>query len=284
MLRKKALLLTAMALLVLPACQSSAVSTQEILNGVLAAMEDVRSYRFDAGMAIEVSGDEGEGPFTATIEMAFTGAADIAGGRMQADIDMTAEVPDEGEMSVGMSVYLLEDVMYAGIDMSAFGFGVNWMKAEPPEVAWEQLDQLGPQIEFLETSEVKLVGSDIVNGVDCHVLEVTADPAKIWALAMRQSQLPSEGLPDFDADVLQDILRSFSMKQWVAKDTFFLVKAEMKMDMDVSGEALGDDSAGDARMLFEMDLLMSDYNQPVSIELPPEAEDATEVQSSEIFS
>ena len=79
------------------------------------------------------------------------------------------------------------------------------------------------------------------------------------------------------------MFQSFSVKQWVAKDTLFLIKAEMKMDVDVSGEAVGDDSAGDVRMQFEMNLLMSDYNQPVSIELPPEAENATEVESSEIF-
>jgi hypothetical protein len=95
---------------------------------------------------------------------------------------------------------------------------------------------------------------------------------------MQQSGVSGETLPEIDEEFLQEAFKNFSIKQWVAKDTYFLSKAEMYMAMELTPEALGyPEEEGLMTMDMTMDLLAYDYNQPVSIELPPGAEEAVEV-------
>ncbi|MCX5992380.1 MAG: hypothetical protein NTZ04_08690 [Chloroflexi bacterium] len=76
---------------------------------------------------------------------------------------------------------------------------------------------------------------------------------------------------------LKDMISSFSLNVWVAKDTFFISKAQMEMTLLLTSEVLGT-SAGGAEMTLNMILYLQshDYNQSVSIELPPEALKAIE--------
>ena len=70
------------------------------------------------------------------------------------------------------------------------------------------------------------------------------------------------------------------MKEWIAKDTYLLVKAEIEIAMEVDPEAMGI-PGGDGEIAMDMtiSMLVYDYNEPVSIELPPGAEDAVEMPS-----
>jgi hypothetical protein len=64
---------------------------------------------------------------------------------------------------------------------------------------------------------------------------------------------------------------------WIAKDSLFLMKDEMEMRMVVSSEAvklpLGEE---EFEMIIDTEASSThhNYNQPVSIELPPEAKEA----------
>ncbi len=74
------------------------------------------------------------------------------------------------------------------------------------------------------------------------------------------------------------MFRSFSVKQWIAKDTYFLAKAEIDIAVELIPEALGfPEEEGGMIMDIPMNLLSHSYNQPVSIVLPPEAEEAIEM-------
>ncbi len=61
-----------------------------------------------------------------------------------------------------------------------------------------------------------------------------------------------------------------------------LVKTEMDLAMEMSSDAMGVPET-DGEFAFDiemyMDMTIYDYNQPVSIELPPEAEDAVSFMS-----
>ena len=172
-------------------------------------------------------------------------------------------------MFIGDMLYMMTD---------ALGMGVTWMKSEMPPGSWEQMNQIGPQIEVLEAAKVKVKGSEVVGGVDCYVMEVTPDDIEqLWEIAKQQTGVAG-GLPDIDEELVKEMLRNFSFKQWIAKDTYFLTKVEMEMDMELTPEAMGIPFAeGEINMDMVMTMLMYDYNQPVSIELPPEAEEAVEM-------
>ncbi len=145
------------------------------------------------------------------------------------------------------------------------------MKEEAPEEWWEEFQQIGwgeSQIELLEAAQVEVIGSERVGGIDCYVLEVTPDLEQLWQLS---NHLHFDEAPDVTEEYLQEIFRSFSVKQWVAKDTYFLAKAEIDIAREFPPE-----EAGPSTLDIAVVLLCYNYNQPVTIVLPPEAVEATQ--------
>jgi len=249
-------------------------SAQEIVDGVFEALDDIRTYQFDMDMTMDMSGEaEGEA-FEMTTVMDSSGALDLDSREMMMDMTMDMALPGEGEIEAVMEMYFIGDVLYMLIEIP--GIDPTWMKAEMPEEYWEQMGQAESQIELLKTAQVKVIGSETINGIDCYVFQLTPDMEQLWQLAMQQAELTVtlEELAVAE-EFLQEMFRSFSVKQWVAKDTYFLTKAEIDMAIELTPEALGyPEEEGIMTMDIAMDLLAYNYNQPVSIVLPPEAEEA----------
>ena len=56
------------------------------------------------------------------------------------------------------------------------------------------------------------------------------------------------------------------------------MKAEIEMSLEFTPEAMGyPEEEGEGAIDLFMTMLIFNYNQPVSIELPPEAEDAIDI-------
>jgi len=256
-------------------------SAQEIIAGVFESLDDITSYQFDMDMTMEAAGEaEGE-TFEMTMTMGFSGALDLENRQMRADITMSMVMLGEDEMEMGMELYIIDDMGYVMTDM--LGMEPTWMKSEVSEADWEEvsegMSQAESQLELLQGAQVEVIGSETVKGIDCYVLQLTPDMGQLWQTVMQQTQVAGEAiLPGVDEIFLEEVFRSFSVKQWVAKDTYFLTKAEIDMVMELTPEALGfPEEEGEATMNITMTLLAYDYNEPVSIELPPEAEEALDV-------
>ena len=198
---------------------------------------------------------------------------------------MNAALPGEDEMDMEMEMYLVDNTFYMMMDIPLMGPEPTWMKfempGEMPGVYWDPTDLMELQTEFLEALEFEVTGSEIVSGVDCYVMEVTADIGQLWELVMQQVEETGMGMEDIleeFEEMLGDIIRDYSMKMWIAKDTSFLIKTEIELAMELTPEIMGvPDEEGEMAIDMVMTMLMYDYNQPVSIELPPEAEDAEEI-------
>ncbi|MBA7560850.1 hypothetical protein ES708_02481 [subsurface metagenome] len=256
-------------------------SAQEIINGVFESLDDISTYQFDMDMAMEAAGEaEGEA-FEMTMTMGFSGALDLENRQMRADTTMSMALPGEDEMEMGMEMYIIDDVGYMMTDM--LGMEPTWMKSEISEADWEEvsegMSQAESQIELLQGAQVEVIGSETVKGIDCYVLQLTPDMGQLWQTVMQQTQVAGEEiLPEVDEIFLEEVFRSFSVKQWVAKDTYFITKAEIDMVMELTPEAMGfPEEEGEMTMNITMILLAYDYNKPISIELPPEAEEALDV-------
>ena len=251
-------------------------SAQEIVDGVFEPPDDISTYQFDMDMTMDMAGEaEGE-VFEAAMAVDFSGTVDVENRQMKADMTMNMAMPGEDEMEMGMEMYLISDMMYMMMDVPEMG--PMWMKSEMPEGTWEEMSQVESQIELLEVAQVKVIGSETVRGVDCYVIQLIPDVEQLWQLVMQQAEVTGEGMPDVEEGFLQEMFRSFSVKQWIAKDTYFLTKAEIDMVVELTPEAMGyPGEEGVMTMDIAISLLAHSYNQPVSIVLPPEAEEAIEV-------
>lgn len=256
-------------------------SAQEIIAGVTESLDDITSCQFDMDMTMEAAGEaEGEA-FEMNMTMGFSGALDLENRQMRANITMSMVVPEEDEMEMAMEVYLIDDMGYVMTDM--LGMEPTWMKEEISEAEWEEVSEVlrlaEPQLELLQGAQVEVIGSEKVKGIDCYVLQLTPDMGQLWQTVMQQTQVAGEEiLPEIDEIFLEEVFRSFSVKQWVAKDTYFLTKAEIDMVMELTPGAMGfPEEEGEMTMNIAMTLLAYDYNKPVSIELPTEAEEALDL-------
>jgi len=274
-------------------------SAQEIVDAVIEAQDDIRTCEFEMDMTLDMSGEvEGEA-VEVTLTMEFSGALDLDNREMRIDLSTDTDMemprePDEGELTmvtflageVRMAMYHVGGMRYAM--MGAAGEEPRWMMSEAAEADWEEMSegialilQTEAQIGLLETAQVKVIGSEKVKGVDCYVLQLTPDMEQLWQLAMQQPILPGEEGPDVAEEFLQEMFRSVSVKQWIAKDTYFLIKAEIDMvfeSIELTAEAMGLEEGTSLPTYISIVLLSYNYNQPVSIELPPEAEEAAPME------
>lgn len=252
-------------------------SAQEIVDGVIQSLDDIRTYQFDMDMTMDMAGEgEGEGEtFEMTMVMDGSGALDFDNSEMRMDMTMSMAMPDEPEMDMGMAIYLIDGMMYMLMEIPEME--PMWIKSEMPEGYWEEMSQVQAQIELLEVAQVEVMGSERIGGIDCYVLQLTPDLEQLWQMVMEQAEMAGE-MPDITGELLQEMFRSFSVKQWIAKDTYFLAKVEIDMAMELTPEAMGfPGEEGIMTMDIAMSILAYNYNQPVSIVLPPEAEEAVEM-------
>ena len=168
--------------------------------------------------------------------------------------------------------YVVDDVLYA--KTSAPGQSERWSSQRLLQQTWEDLNQLGSEIGTLRTAQIELLGSDRLRGVDCYVLKVIPDTNNL-----RQSLAQLPGLEELPADAqteLDDLIQEFSTKVWVAKATFYLLRDETEITIVLDSDALNLSGTQqiDVTLDTETRTDFTDYNQPLSIELPPEVSGA----------
>jgi hypothetical protein len=256
----------------------TAEQIDQIVIDAANALAEAETYAFDmdASETIDVIG--GTEPGTMSLAADATGLIDNANKEMQLGMNMTMNVPEEDQQQMSMQIYIVDEWVY--VRMSIPEVGEEWMKMElTPEMwgLWEQVDQ---QVELLETAtEVKFVGSEVVNGIQCYVFDIMPDMEQLAEYLAQQQAMLGMGLAEMEN--LEELLdkTSLSIEEWIAKDSSLLMKAQANMRVEVTPDDVGATPEDFDKMTMDlsMDMTVYDYNQPVSIELPPEALEAPEI-------
>jgi hypothetical protein len=132
---------------------------------------------------------------------------------------------------------------------------------------------------------VTLLDDEVVNDTDCYVLKFELDFKKLLEYLMSQITMDELGIPGFenqdvmDNDEIEDAINMMNMSttEWIAKDTYLVMKAEATLEMTTTSP----DTEEEATIAIDFNMTFYDYNVPVSIVLPPEVEDATDI--SDVF-
>jgi len=264
------------------------MSTAEIKEMVLATAENIDTYKFDmnATQNMLISNETNETEMT-TLNTG-NGVVDNLNKKMKLEMTITMKMPEKTEMpetmEMKMDMYFINNTMYTKMDMGIPEMPAQWTKMEMPEgyeELWESRNQVDQQMELLKVSEMELLEDEKVNDVDCYALKLTPDIEKYWDIMMKQEGM-SELMQNLQQNVSFDIgemIKEMSIEQWIAKDTKFLMNTEMQIKMVMSSEDL---NIPETKEKFTMtmdqrtDMAFYDYNEPVTIELPKEAESAVE--------
>ena len=249
------------------------VTVEGIVEDAIATDAELDTCQFDMYTTMDMRMTMLGETIEFTMIMDAEGAIDEPNEKIYMGMDMIMEITGEADMEMSTKMYLVEDWMYMYIQ----GEEPEWLKA-PVEVGdWEEIDIASLQIDWLSDAEVEFLRTETVDGTECYVLELSPDLGKLWALM--QPVGAGEVLPP-GLD-LEDVITDFAVKQWIAKDTYFTLKTTVNLTMVLTPESLGipPELVGDLDASADMaaTITMHHINEPVTIELPPEAEDAVEV-------
>jgi hypothetical protein len=260
----------------------------QILADSVANYDKLTTYKFDMtmDMLMDVTGGTQSGKVTMNTKT--NGAAKVAANEMQMNTEMTISMEGAGEQdsseSISYEVYQMADWLY--MKLSVPGVGEQWMKLPATDTAKETFNmnpidqQLGP---LDSPVKIEYLRSEVVDGIDCHVLAVTPDMQALaeWLTAQETG---GEDTDWQDLVNYSDVFKEFSYVCYVTKETNYLKRLIVNMVMEYTAEEAGEspETFDKMTMNISMDMNMYDHNKPFSITLPDEAANATEV-SEDIF-
>jgi hypothetical protein len=246
----------------------------QIVTGVTTAQFDTVRMDMDMTITIEIIG--GSDPGEMTVWGDGAGVVDMASREMHMAMDMSMDIPELGVQTMATETYLVGDWMYTGVEIP--GLLDQWFKQEVMPGMWQQQNQLEQQIEFLKSAvEIKALADQTVDGTDCYVFEIVPSVEALGELLSQQSS--AMGGMDFSQLNLADLFEEMRVKEWIAKDSYQVLKTEVYMRMQMRPEDIGAAETDFDKMVMDMNMTMRlyDYNQPVEIVLPPEALEAKEM-------
>jgi hypothetical protein len=261
------------------------LTTQElkqVMADAMSAVKNATSYGFslDMDMNAEATGGSQAGKMGMT--MKSSADADIAANNMKMDLKMSLEsdIPgNEGSQSVSAEIYMLTDWLYMKMKIS--GMGEQWLKTPVTEDVKQayDLDMVNQQLAPLESmGEIKFVKYETVDGSKCYVLKIVPDmeSMKDW---LDQQQMTSGTFDWSQVENLGDIFKELSYTVWIAKDTKLMKKLKLAMSIEMTPELAGVSESDFDKMTMDigLDMEIQNYNKPVSVILPDEAENATEM-------
>lgn len=121
---------------------------------------------------------------------------------------------------------------------------------------------------MFRSSKIEYMGLEKVNGTDCYVILIKPDVKALIAY------LESVMVPELGGSLTQigvnlsEAIKSLNVKLWVAKQDFLIKKQEVTMTLTVM----------DTDLQIMATTLITDYNKPIAITLPPEAHQASQMQ------
>lgn len=241
---KRTLLVTALVALLVATSGCSALQGgggpdgQAIAERSNEAMQDIERYNFE--MSMSLSSNQAD----QTIDINASGAANIAEERLRMEMDM---------MGQSITQYIVGDTQYVNQ-------GGTWQKMNmsgqmgTQQDIWDQ-QQLAQQQDILENASVSFEGNTTIDGEDVYELSVDIDEEQLMDVIQQQQGQALGGQISLD-----DI--SYTMYVTHADNYIKRINADMSMSM------------GQQNVDATLEMTFNDLNGDVTIELPPEAENA----------
>jgi hypothetical protein len=114
--------------------------------------------------------------------------------------------------------------------------------------------------------------------LDCYVFQITPDMAEVLKWIQSQSQSTNE-LQNLNPDVF----KSTTLKMWIDKKSLFPQKENIDLTMEITpSDITGMTTTPNDAITSTMngDITYTEYNMPVTIELPAAAQNAVEIPQS----
>jgi hypothetical protein len=266
----------------------SQAELQGILADSIANQEGINTYRFDMDMDMITDVVGGYEASKMSIFTKSNGATNLVSNQMQMNMEMSMDLEGFGEESGSQDliydIYMYSDWTYMRMEVP--GMGEQWIKMQTTEDMQESFNtnMVDQQIGPLESAlELELLRYEDVDGDECYVLSLVPDMEDFMEWVAQQ-QGSTQDVDWDEIGMVTDAFKKLDYVCYITKDTRMLMRIVLEMEMEFTPEQAGASaSAFDTMtMIINMDMKMFNINEPFSVDLPGEAEDAMEV-SSDMF-
>jgi hypothetical protein len=276
MKRLPLLILVVLLILVIPlsAFGCAGLTDQQIVSKVIETSNSIKSVKLamDISENVDITADSQSENMS--VKETGTASVDNVAKEMMMNATMDMVVPNTGKQSMTMDEYLTGGYIYISEDLAGTD---QWMKTKVDESQWTNENQLAQQIEFLKSAiSVSRLSDETVNGLDCYVFQITPDMSALIKWVQSQSQSNSEL-----TNLNPNMFKTTTLKMWMDKKSLLPQKESIDLTMELTPADIGATTTTMTptfdNMTMNGDITYSDYNIPVTIELPAAAQNATEI-------
>ena len=298
--------IVAIAAVMMLSSYAGAVDPDEIMELMPKNSTEVKTYKYDMNMTINVLTGNETNVTEETIKINGCGERDYVNESLWMAMNINLNTSETDTIlsmlrTIEMEQYLINNIMYVKVDLGIPFMPAQWIKMKQPvvnetynetynESYLSSQDQLELLIELWNCSNVTLLDDEVVDGTDCSVLKLELDLKKLLEFLMNQTTMAVD-IPGFDnQDIINNSqeteignvsdemgkaidMMNMSMTGWIAKDTYSVMKAEATLDMTTTNP----DTEEETTIAIVFNQRYYDYNVPVTIKLPAEAEDAIDL-------
>jgi hypothetical protein len=266
----KRLILLAIAIIsvltiTLSAYGCTGLTDQQIVLKIIDTSNNVKSFKLGMDLSENVGNVSAKETGTASVNNVTK--------EMLMNINTVMDSTPGGTQTDTMDEYLTSGYLYIRENITGTD---QWEKIKVDESQWTSEDQLAQLTDFLQsaTSITRLDDGEI-NGLDCYVFQITPDMAEVLKWIQSQSQSTTE-LPNLNPDVF----KSTTFKLWIDKKSMLPQKENINVSMEITpSDITGATTMPNDTITSTMsgDITYTDYNIPVTIELPAAAQNAIEI-------
>jgi hypothetical protein len=267
-----------------PASNLSQAQLQQIVTNSIHAVKSAGSYSYNMNMNMGMEITGGSTPGAIAASMNSTGTADVTAREMQMHFDMTVSEDTTSEtegfpQNISAEMYLMPEALYMKINIPVIG--EQWVKMPVSDEVKNEFDLniVDEQLNLLESSiELQFLGYETIDGSECYVIKVVPDLTKLMEWVNQQQVLGKELNPEEITDI-PDVFKELDYTIWISRDSKLTKKIIANVLIDVDAGQLGTTQSDFDEMTVNIDLemLMYNYNETVSIVLPDEAQNAIEI-------
>lgn len=191
---------------------------------------------------------------------------------------------EENATTATTELYFLNDTIYRNVNGNRTVLNLTF-----PENIWTGQNKLEQSSDLINSSKVKLLGTEAINDVGYYVIEVTPDSSALSALVSRQlgsnfsKSLPTNISVGLGSNIygstlalnLSALLNSTRLRYviWITEDSHLPIMEYVQMNMILTPDMISLPSSANLKMIIDSvtTVIFSGFNQTVNIALPKEA-------------
>jgi hypothetical protein len=246
------------------------IELDKLLKQTIESTGSIERYYQDTELVYEYSDIQNGITGKNSLNMSMTAKVDVINKTLWAAINSTL---DQGNkpVNVELEMYSTGDDLY--IDMRTDGESPGWIRSKQIITSWNKLVSFDNILTVLEEEDVLSLRNEIYKDKDCYVLVIPVkDIYTIYRILKNSYGLENQFRYTFE--LIQSFSDHFIFEIWIEKDSFFVTRTMVQMEVEVSPEGVTGMKADSATYSLQMTSENYNLNQPLVIELPEELDDA----------